>query len=548
MVGILAAGFGATITVFAVAEAVLYRDLPAESPERLVYMASQRLEGVGLFSIRLHEAIEWRDSMEAFESLAVLRRSTAHLRVGAEAERLRSAAVTPSYFEVLGRRPILGRGFAETEPGDEPVVLLAHDLWLRHFAGDEEALGATLELDGAPHTIIGVMPPAPESRLLGWQDVWTRLELDPSEALEKEVWGFSVLARLADGTSLDAARRELDRVSARLAEERPSWNGGWRAEMRPVREWMARDVKTALRLLIAAAILVLGVALLTASNLLYALTAGRRSEMATRRALGAGEVRLLAQLFAESAVLATLAAGLGLSIAVVVGKLAVARLPSDLLGLERLGFGPRTWISVVLATFLASFVCSALAALAVRPRPGFEIGHPAPHEGRRLRAGLVTVETALAFVAIAGSLSLLANLRNLQTAAPGFQPGGLATLRFELLPETLPEKATRIATLRQLRAEVEALPGVRSAALAGFRMPLTGDSDVFQVWVEGRPRPPEPDVMAHAQVVSEAFFETLGVELVEGRVFAPGETWESHHGMIVNRAFVDSYFADRQAL
>ena len=541
VVGVLALGLGTTLAVFAVAEAVLVRALPVEDPGSLLYVASKRLDSGGLFPSRLHQALTWQEA-PSLESLTVMKRGTVHLRTGELTERLDSTAVTANYFATTGARPAIGRVFSQDDDG--PEALISHELWQRHFEAGDSVLGQMIELDGVALTVVGVMPESQPHSLLGWQDVWTHLEpdVDIAEAGGRDLWGYSVIARLRHDASLEAARADLETVSLRLANDRPESYEGWGADARPVREFMAADLEEPMQLVQGAAMLVLLIACLTAGSLLFAMTANRRQEMALRRALGAGGGRLFRQLLGESAVITATAAALGLLLAFVAGRTLLSKLPPDLLELESLSFGAGAVSLTIAAGLVTIFICAGLAAIAIH-RAGTERAFRREgREGDRLRAGLVAAQTTLATLAITGTLLLLVSLRNVTAVAPGFDAEGLLTLRLEMPRASQADKDERRAALENLVSEVEALPGVRSAAMAGFGLPLTGSAAVFQIWIEGQERGPQPDEIVHAQVISPGFFDTLGIEWLAGRHFEVGETWESHRSVIVNETFAQRYF------
>ncbi|MEM1180071.1 MAG: ABC transporter permease [Acidobacteriota bacterium] len=540
VIAVLAIGLGMALAVFAVAEDVLLRDLPARDADRLVKIAAKRLDSGGLFTARSHQAHRWRQA-PSLQSLAMFRRGTVHLRRGDRTERLGFAAIGPEYFETLGVAPIVGRAFDHSTKG--PAALISHALWQSHFGGElnpggagtsgRGVIGKTLELDGTPHVVLGVMPPSQEHAALGWLDVWTRLEIDDDAAGLHRDWGYSVVARLRDGADVESASRELEAISARLAGEAPEAYGGWGAETRDVRGFMAESLEKPLAAVQAAALLVLLIAALTAGHLLFAITSARRQELALRRALGAGGGRLARQLFAEIGALVLVASALGGLTATAAGRLIVTRLPADLLQLESFSVGPR---AAALATGAAAGVlglCFVVAAVALSRAGIHHAARRAGQGGHRLRTALIVAETALSTVAIAGTLFLLFSLRQVEAVPPGFDADGLITLRLEMGAAGHPDKETRRAALEGLQSDLEALPGVESAALAGFSLPLTGGASVFQVWVEGHPRAPQPDQIVNAQVVSSGFFDTLGsgasraVTSTSAKPGTPNAPWSS---------------------
>ncbi|MEO1365587.1 MAG: ABC transporter permease, partial [Acidobacteriota bacterium] len=521
-------------------------------PGRLVYFASKRVESGGFYPVRLHEALRWRDAASSFDGVAVTRRETVHWREGGSAERLAATGVTADYFDTLGVQPTIGRAFDDRDLDGEPAVLISDELWRSRFGGAPDVLGRTLDLDGVAHTVLGVMPPGPESDLLGWRDLWRPLAMDEAAAAETQLWGYPTIARLRDGVDVEAAAAEVDRLSARLGADYPGWHDGWAVETRTLRAWMAADLEPSVRLVRWAALLVLLVACVTAGNLLFSSAVGRRREMAVRRTLGAGAAELGRQLAVESAVVAGLAGALGLAAAAVAGRLALAAVPSvyvpeTLEGLSALPAGPRVWLAAAGATALAAAVCSALSALAIRRAGPLPAGR-SDAGGFRVRSALIAVETALVTVALVGSVLLVKSLARVQSVNPGFDAESLLTLRLEVPPEQLDDADARRVAFEQALEAVRGLPRVSDAATAAYALPLTGGAGVFQLWVEGRTRTPEPDVVVNAQVVSPGFFETFGVDLVAGRGFEPSETWGARRSAVVNETFASSHWPGAPAV
>lgn len=547
VVGTLSLGIGATVGIFLLSDGVLRRSLPVQEPEGLVYVVSQRLDSGGFFPVRWHEAASWRESIRGFESLTVFRRGTAHLRDAEDPLRVGVAEIDSAYFSVLGAEPALGRGLTPRQIAEQATVaVISHGLWQRRFGGKPEIIGQTIDLDGALYTITGVMPQASEHRVLGWMDVWVPLRVDPVKAMAETIWGFSVLARLRPEADLDAVRGELATASARLAQEQPAWNEGWGGHLEPVREWMALDAAEPLRILRWAAALVLLVACVTASNLLVGMVANRERELLIRRSLGARRGHLLAQLGLECVLLATAAGSLGLVVAAGVGQIAARELPTSILRLETLPLGIRGLAMAAGVAAGAAAFCCLLSGLALRRADSFRRARGATASAR-IRSGLIVTETTLATLALIGAVLLVRSLEQVRQVDPGFEETGLLTLRLELPSDAFPEKGSRISAYRHLLDEVESLPGVESAAMAGMAFPMTGGAGAFQLWVEGRPRGPQPDVVVDAQVVSPGYFETLEISSRSGTGFERAETWESHQRVLVNRTFAHRYWPDEEA-
>ncbi|MEM7354517.1 MAG: ABC transporter permease, partial [Acidobacteriota bacterium] len=295
----LALGISASSAVFSIIHGVLLEPLPVAEPDRLLYLVSTRVDRGGHYTVVYPSFAGWRRA-RSFEHLIATRETTRVLTRANEAERLASTAVPAEYFEVLGVEPALGRPFADDERG---VVLLSHALWQQRFGGTPDVLGQSIELDGEAHSVIGVMPPGLRSTFLGWKDLWTPLVVDETAALAEPLRGLRVLGRLAEGVSLTDARRELESLAAQMETDDPSRHQGWRAAMHPVAWWITGDAEKPLWWVFAASLLVLLIAGATVSNLLHALAATRRREIAVRRALGAGRSLLVRQMLLEGLVL-----------------------------------------------------------------------------------------------------------------------------------------------------------------------------------------------------------------------------------------------------
>lgn len=547
-VGALACGLGATAAALTVVDSVLLRPLPIADPERVVYVVSTPIDRGGYYSVTYPRFAAWRRA-ESFAQLAALRRQTRALAGEGTHHRIAGTEVSAGYFAVLGVEPALGRFF---DPDERGVVMLAHQLWRERFGSDPAVVGRTVRLDGEGYQVVGVMPAGIRSSFLGWGEVLTPLVIDETEAMTAPLRGLSVLGRLAEGSSLETARAEIETISARLAAEDPAMHHGWRAEMHPVRWWIVGSIETPLWLILGAAALVLAVACGTVANLLYAMTAERRSEVAVRQALGAGSGNLLRELLAEGWVLGGAGglAGLGLAYAAV--EILPAQLPRELPRFDEIALGWPTVAALALLALgagLASSLWPAWAAIRSASLSSAAASRTvASRRGRRIRHGLLAAQTALATVAVVASGLLVQSLHRLRTVEAGFEPGNLLTLRVDLAAGGPSDTTARIALVRELLARLDAVPGVDHAAASGQRLPLTGHHGTFELFVEGQPRGPRPEVIVNAQMISPGYFEAMGIPLLEGRPFADDETWESAQAVAVNESFARRFWPNEQPL
>jgi putative ABC transport system permease protein len=545
----LALAIGAGTALFSVADAVLWKPLPFPREERVVRIVLTRHDGGGWYSVSYHNYFYWRRRSRSFAALAAVRPRTVVLpEDDGGGERLAAVEVTPSYFEVAGVAPRLGRGIgpADAEPGAPPVAVLTHELWARRFGADPGVIGRGLALREGNWTVIGVMPPSADG-MAGRARLWLPLRVDEGAALAAPLPGFSVLGRLAPGTTPDRARRELAGVARWLERERPETNRGWGIELQPIRWWQVGEYGASLWIVLGAVAAVLAIACVNVANLLLARGADRGREMAVRRALGASRADLLRPLLAESVLLGLVGGALGLVLAAAAVPALVRLAPDSLPRLGAVGIDGRALGACLAASLAAGCLsgllsgfrgASARAAALQRGRGDAGDGRPA----RRLAGLLVAAEVALAVVVVAGSLLLGRSWERLQAVDLGFDPRALLTLRFELPPGSLPERAERIARYRQLLERIEALPGVESAAATGVELPLVEGQGVFELFVEGQPRGVRPDHPVTAQMVSPGYFRTMGIRLLAGRPFDPLDSWEASRSVVVNQTFARRYF------
>ncbi len=286
-VACMGVGIGVCVTLFTAANPWLFRPLPYPDSERLVGLreTAPLREGQadgGESFVSAANYLDWRERSRSFESVGAFERSEANLATADEPERVHAARVTASLFPTLRVAPVRGRGFTsdEDQPGGRPVALVGHRLWQRRLGGDEGAPDRTIKLDGVVHAVVGVMPPGfafPE-----YAEVWTPLRLERGGAGRDER-DLDVVARLADGVTVEQARSELGGIAKALERERPDANRGRGAEAKPLLAWLTPPgVVVGLKLLLAAGLFVQLIACANVANLLLAKFAAQRQEIAMR--------------------------------------------------------------------------------------------------------------------------------------------------------------------------------------------------------------------------------------------------------------------------
>lgn len=550
----LALGIGANVALFSVVNSIFLRPLPYREPDRLVRLSStntaNNLTRVGFSYVRY---LEVQERQQVFSDLALSIGSAFTLTDrGADPEQLIGLLASRTLLPTLGLQPLVGRNFSEEEdrPGGAHVVLIGHALWRQRFAGDPSVSGRVLTLDGAPYTIVGVLPPAAAAFPLDQFQVWVPRPaevpfLAPSQ-LNNGGYYFQAIARLREGISLDYAREAMNVIAGGYRAAHPAnVDAASRIEVVTLLDDAVGAQRRSYLLLFGAVGCVLLIACANIANLTLARFAGRRREIAARFALGASRGDVVRQLVTESMLVAGLGGALGLLIArVALGALAglganlIPRLVEIRIDPLALGFS----LLVTLVTGLAIGVLPALQASGVNVVEALkEAGRGAIGSRSRLRAGLLVAEVSLSLVVLIAAGLLLTSFARLQRVEPGFQPAGVFTAQLALPPQRYPREKLAVF-YEQLYQRLAALPQASSAALTD-RVPLTGGQGPAPVAVVGRPLPPLSErAQANRHLVSPKYFATLGIPIRAGRDFDNRDNVRVPHVVIVNETFAQRFF------
>ncbi|HVS15090.1 MAG TPA: ADOP family duplicated permease [Thermoanaerobaculia bacterium] len=572
VVTLLAAGIGAAALVFSLIQGILLEPLPFLEPERLVSIWERSMaasEGGGEDAVRRVKNVvspanflDWRAQSSTVERMAGFAVTPANLTgAGAdgavEPRRVRLGLVTEGWFEVLGVAPALGRTFTadETVPGGALTTVLADHTWRTVFGGDPDVLGRSVRVDGRDFEVIGVMPPGMELDMgraagpLGAPaDLWTPLPITEQWQTRRGRW-MLVIGRVAPGAGLEQARAELATIAERLADEHPDFNTGWSTTVVGLRDHVTSSVRSVLLLLFGAVLLVLLIVCANVAALLLARTAARADEIAVRGALGATRRRLLLQLLGETVLLFVLGAVAGLLAArVALGGLA-RWLPADLPRLDNVGVDARVASAALLAALLAGVVSGLVPALWATGTAGLRARAALGGASGRLRSALVGGQAALALVLLAAAGALLSSVRDQLATDPGFETDSLLSLSLSLPRAAYPAPEAQRDFFDRLLERVEALPGVRSAGAVTFP-PLGGSGAATSYWPIDRPEPePGEDTYTDVRVVAGDFHRTLGIPLVEGRLFESRDRAETDRvPVVVSRELAEQTWPGRSVL
>ena len=557
----LALGIGANTAVYSLVHSLLVDGLPYRDSESLVLLIGNvEREQVERRGNSYPDHLDWRAAQRSFDDIAAFTNINTTLRSIAEPERLAGEAVSPSYFSLLGVAPAHGRVFREDEdsvPDRDAVVVLSDALWRRSFGGDPSAINRPILLGARQYTVIGIMPPA-FTGLTDEAQLWMPFAMSGTSFTNRGNRGFSSLARLKPGVSLETARAEMATISARLATAFPASNEKRSVEVALLSRETFGSLRAPLIALMVAVVFVLLIACANVANLMVTRADVRGREIALRTALGAGRARLLRQLITEGVVLAALGAVLGVALAAVALRALIAASPVTLPSFSHpalqwpvLGFTLALTLGTGIILGLAPAVHSRIGGLA----DALKTGSRGSHGGtRRLRGLLVAVEVALTVVLSVGAGLMIRTVQNLSAIAPGFDTANVLTMNATIPRQSPPAGAGAsaapppfVADWRTLLAAVRAVPGVASAALSSDS-PFGDSSAVFFMAEGDATFDPQRVPRAYVHRVSPSFFETLGISFRAGRTFDAGELAADSTAIIVSEPLARRFWSDGSAI
>jgi putative ABC transport system permease protein len=556
----MALGIGANAAIFSVLDAVLLRPLPYSNPEGLIKVWT-RFTGIGAPNDQNWvSAPEFRDLQQlnrSFSDLAAIGSGSINLGVKGSPQRVVGASVTPNLFSMLGERPLLGRTFLaeEAQPGRDHEVVLSYGLWRRVFGGNPNVVGSTIDIDGVPMSVVGVMPEGfayPDEA-----EIWGPLAFSPDDLSENSrgSHGLEVLGRIRPGLTLAQVQSDMDRVGKTMIEQHGSYpyqKYGFGIILHPLLEETVGDVKPSLIVLMAAVGLVLLIACANIANLLLVRSTERQQEMETRMALGASGARLVRQLLTESVVLAFAGGLVGLAVTpwILQGLIAIAA--KSLPRAVHTAIDSRALFltaAISLATGILFGLAPALQAGRKHQFDGLKGGRST--EGKRpkrLRSALVICETAFSLLLIAGAGLLLRSFAEILKVDPGFRPDGVLTLRVAL-PDAVYSKPEQVRGFySELLDRVQKLPGVRAAG-AVSALPLSGQGSSGTTTIDSQAVPLEETTPeADLRVVTPDYFKAMGISIVRGRFFDARDSDTAAPVAMVDESLAQTYWPNQDPI
>jgi predicted permease len=571
----LALGIGANLAIFTVVNAVLLQPLPFRDPDRIVRIFDD-LGGAGAKDVGTSvPELEDLQRSGVFEQISVIYPASQALSGGDGVERIEFLGTSPSYFELLGARPALGRIYtqSEWEPGCLDGVVISDGLWKRQFGSDPHVIGRRIRIDEDPYTVIGVMPREfrhPGNTLGGDVDIWSACGFTvypyPSPPVRNIRLFPGVLGRLKSGMTLEQAQGRLDALASSLRQTYPNEypkQQGWSLRLERAQTSLTGNVRPTLVILLAAVSFVLLIVCVNIASLLIARASARMREFAIRQALGASRGQLVRQVLTEGVVVSLAGGAAALAVLLIAQRSLLALVPADV---PRLAEVHSDWRMVAFALVLSLTtgvlvgLMPALHAAAIDPnrdlRDGGRTGGGQSVRQKRSRAALVVLEVALSAVLLIGTGLLVRSFSAALSQNPGLDPERLVTGQI-WVPIPVNPEADQYLTLTQ-RAGLARELLVRSALLPGIEQSAVGtSSDIPLLSNVNNPAPfslPDEvstqgnDHAAEFGAVSAGYFAVLKTPLKQGRVFTDHDADSTERVVVVNEAFVRRFSPQRDVV
>ncbi len=548
VMGTMALGTGATVAIFSVVDAVLLRPLPYHAPDRLVSVFEAALARDDQRNVANPGNVRaWREGAPSLSGIAGISLvQPMVLSAPGEPREILVSVTTPDFFRVLGLDPVLGPGFDPQSGGAESgnEAILSYRAWQEIYGGAPDVVGRTLTVNGTSAVVAGVLP-------VGYVPFGEDAEMFVAQPLsslgdQTNTGRFLyTVARLAPGADVRRARDELEAVAAGLREQYPDFNAGWSTTVVPLQEYVVGDVRSGLWVLLGAVGLLLLVACANVANLGLARATDRKREMAIRTSLGASGGALARQLLTESALLVGVGGLLGLVAAETGTRLLAARMPDAfaLPRVEQAGVDLRVLLFALGVTVLTGILVGLVPALqARRLAPAATLnaeGRGPGHESSRVRDLLVVGEMALSVVLLVGAGLLARSFMALVSVDSGIRPENVVTARVNLTGPRYDGREPDVRFYDRLAERLSELPGVEAGGGVTF-LPMAGSGAATSYYAADKPEPPKEDwPVANIRNVVGDYFQAMGIDLLQGRLFDQRDRPESPRVIVVNRALAE---------
>jgi macrolide transport system ATP-binding/permease protein len=565
----LTLGIGTNAAVLSWIEGILIRPYPLVAHQDRMFALNATTRGEnGYTGLSYPEFLDYEKNSTLFESFIVDKITGTTLSVSDRAERASGAIVSANYFDALGMKPILGRGF-RPEEGEgrnaHPVTVIGYQTWKDRYGADPNIIGRTQYLNGVQHTIIGVAPEKFHGTFIGYSfSFWVPVSMQETfdstgyKLEDRSARWIEGYAFLKPGVTRQQADAELHAISQRLEKDYPETNRGRDLSLAPL--WrtpfnQAGNMTSTLAITMAVVFFVLLIACANVSNLLLARSVLRRHEITMRLALGAGRRRLIKQLFTEGLILSVIAAIGGIAVAYWCRNALVLSFPSPAAGIVMDLPGRIDWrvlvasVAVCIGATMLFALMPAVHASNVDLSGALKTDGGGVVAGRirsRLRSLLVLVQVSLSFVLLAGTGLLLQSLQRMQKTSPGFSTDVIVSGADLVSAGYNLERAKAFDT--QLVDRVRELPGVESATLTRLIPFSYGTFSTASLAIDGYQPAPDEQLNSSYLEVGDDYFKTLGIPIVAGREFQRTDDGNAVPVAVINETMAAKYWPGKDPI
>jgi putative ABC transport system permease protein len=541
----LALGIGATTAIFSVVYAV-FEPMPYSNPDQLV-MVWSKVRGTRN-SAAAADYLEWNKRSSSFQGMGAWAGASFNVGTSDRPEQVPGSLRTPGFFTMEGLPLMLGRDFLaeETQPGKDHVVILSNRLWARAFDSDREIVGKQIRMNGAPYTVVGVLPADFHDRYNSQLWVPLAIQTDPTN---RDTRSVLVMGRLKDGFSREQAQADVNGIAQQLQAEYPKSNP-ITVSVEPLHlNFLTEGTRQNLWLLLGAVGLLLLIACVNVANLLFVRGTSRQREVAVRSALGASRARVFSQLLTESLVLAVFGGIVGVLFAVSIVRFIEAVMPpvGTMLPSEA---NIRISIPVLVFTIVVTSIAGVLfgsapawQATKLNLNEVLKLGGRSGPAGtkRKARRALVIIEFSLALTLLASGGLALKSFWNLSQLDLGIRTDNVLTFRLPVPDQRLKEPDQIRSYYRQMLEKIEAVPGVKNATVM-TGVPAGGPGANVRFNVVGQPvANPNERPGSTFQMVTAGYIDTLGIRVTKGRGIDAHDTDTSTRVAVVNETFVNRF-------
>lgn len=539
---VVALGVGANTAAFSVADFVLFRPLPFPQPDRLM-MLWERTPGYQM-ELSPGNYADWKAQSKSFSSMGAYFSYAVNLTGSGEPRRMQTARVTWDLFPTIGAHAFAGRLFAASDTVAGESLVISHDLWQTQFGSDPNVLGKNVQLDGRPHTIIGIMPPDfhfPNREI----EIWKTMQFSPGDLAPRNDNYIYVVGRLRSGVTIDAARAELSLIAKRLEERFPVANKETGASITRLSDQLSDRARLLLLALCGASLCILLLACANLGNLMLARAVARERELAVRAALGAGRERLVRQIVTESILLSTLGGLASVFVAVIAVPMLARLVPTTLPIAEQPSLDPRVLVVagiLVLLTGLAFSLAPAIRASASTTFAGLRNDSRSGGGARqRVRSVLVMIEVMASVVLLISSGLLVRAMWRLQAVDPGFHAENVLTATTALPWPKYDAPTARQPFYDKVLGDLNATPGVQAAAYISF-LPMVMRGGIWPVLMNGSDATRSSENTASLRFITPQFFSALQIPVKLGRRLDESDDNSRTNVAVVSESFVKKYW------